>query len=104
LKENSHKENDKASQTRENESAELQNVLRMLGVDLPSWMLDKITASYTGMTPMERFLAETDQGSQGNMEAQSDMVVSDCGAAASTSERAGYLETAGEVEPPDVEA
>jgi hypothetical protein len=104
LKENSNEENEKASQPREYESADLQDVMRMLGVDLPSWMLDKITASYTGMTPMERFLAETGQSSLENMEVQSDMVVSDCGAVASTSERAEYLETAGEVEPSDVEA
>jgi hypothetical protein len=87
---NSKEENDKASQTREKESMDLQNHLRMLGVDLPSWMLEKITTSYTGMTTMERFLAETGQGSREYLEVQSDMVVSDCGAVASMSEGARY--------------
>lgn len=79
----------------------LQNELRKLGVDLPSWILDKITASYTGMMPMERFLAETGQVSHESSEVQADVAVSDCGAVVDASEGAGCSETGDELEQAD---
>jgi hypothetical protein len=102
-KENPCKQNDTTSQIRDKDSAGLGNDLRKLGADLPGWMLDKITTSYTGMTPMERFLAETGQGLHESLDVQIDTAVSDCGAVGSMSEGVGFSETAGEFEPANAE-
>jgi hypothetical protein len=39
-----------------------QRIYQELGLDIPDWLVEKMMTNYRGMTPMERYLAETCDG------------------------------------------
>ncbi len=73
-------EENEATRKREKVSEDILRDIQMLGVDLPSHIVTKIVASYNGMTPMERFLAETCKVQEKASETGRRSTVSSCGA------------------------
>jgi hypothetical protein len=71
---------DEAIRKREEESERVWRDIQMLGVDLPNPIVEKIAASYNGMTPMERFLVETCKLQEKDPDIEGRTTVSSCGA------------------------
>jgi len=55
--------------------------MSLLGISLPEHVVDKIAATYNGMTPMDRFLVETldVQGTIAESDGGGDIVVQEAG-------------------------
>jgi hypothetical protein len=82
---------DPNTQLQETEFESMQPPYQELGLEFPDWLVEKLAARYDGMTPMERFLAETCQTRLQSHGMLDDELVSDCGATYATSMEGGSV-------------